>query len=301
MFPSNSSSSDSLFGLGEHDIVARKGNTHGDDVSASVAHVHAAHRSAADLRLAEVRTDQLEVILASEVTVYELLGVGTFGDMYKARWRECDVAVKCLNPAAVGLQYTSRSAWLGFLEDANAMGALRHPNLIEVYGVVLPGAPDAGAQLSQQAEHMQRALDGEHVSLGGRRTSWDFSSTGTGAVGGDVDLDRLPSINVTGHQRLPGPLANPPAIVMEYMPGRSLKNAIERGDDAVAGKLARVIYALDVARALKYLHSRGVTHYDLKSTNILLGWRHRRPMAKVAGYGLSNRKVRLYFYFFFPG
>jgi len=54
--------------------------------------------------------------------------------MYRGLWKEERVAIKVLNPAAIGMKYTSRSAWLQFLDDSNAMGALRHPNLIEVYG-----------------------------------------------------------------------------------------------------------------------------------------------------------------------
>ncbi|KAL4516439.1 hypothetical protein Ndes2526A_g03865 [Nannochloris sp. 'desiccata'] len=110
------------------------------------------HRSASELRLAAVRSDQLECIPASEVTLVELLGTGTFGDMYAGKWRECTVAVKCLNPSSVGLNYGSQAAWLAFLNDANSAAALRHPNLVEVYGIVLPGAQD---QQSMQQEVQQ--------------------------------------------------------------------------------------------------------------------------------------------------
>ena len=272
---------------------------------------HSAHRSAAEAQLAILRSDQLEIVSPEEVSISELLGTGTFGDMYRARWRECDVGVKCLNPMAVGLQYGSRTAWIRFVDEANAsLGALRHPNLVEVYGVVLPGGKrelereskeeeDAGCSSKSDLHNGGVTLlsEGNWAPRGERHTSWDFSASHA--------LQRTKSGDVFGGygatsamQRVPGPLVATPALIMEYVSGRSLQRAIARKDDVVAGALARIMFALDTVRAMVYLHDKGIIHYDLKSSNILLARRNHRITAKVAAYGLTNRKVSFYSFLF---
>lgn len=49
-------------------------------------------------------------------------------------------------------------------------------------------------------------------------------------------------------QRAAGSLLRPPALVCEYMGGGSLKSAISRRADIVAGVLTRVVLALDAAK-----------------------------------------------------
>lgn len=39
---------------------------------------------------------------------------------------------------------------------------------------------------------------------------------------------------------------------------------------------------------MEYLHSKSIVHFDLKSGNLLLGYRDRRPVCKVADFGLSK-------------
>ena len=45
---------------------------------------------------------------------------------------------------------------------------------------------------------------------------------------------------------------------------------------------------------MDYLHQKNIVHFDLKSANLLLGWRDRRAICKVADFGLSKQKKETY-------
>lgn len=45
---------------------------------------------------------------------------------------------------------------------------------------------------------------------------------------------------------------------------------------------------------MDYLHSKRIVHFDLKSANLLLGYRDRRAICKVADFGLSKQKRETY-------
>ncbi len=60
--------------------------------------------------------------------------------MYLGKWHSSEVAVKCLNPSlffAAG-DPNSNVAILDLLREADLLGSLRHPNVVWVYGIVLP-------------------------------------------------------------------------------------------------------------------------------------------------------------------
>ncbi len=65
----------------------------------------------------EISTDELEM--------GDPLGAGGYGEVYRARWRGTEVAVKMIPPAAFGKD-TARS----FIEEVRVMTALRHPNVV---------------------------------------------------------------------------------------------------------------------------------------------------------------------------
>jgi serine/threonine protein kinase len=47
-------------------------------------------------------------------------------------------------------------------------------------------------------------------------------------------------------------------------------------------------------QGMEYLHGKRIVHFDLKSANLLLGYRERRAICKVADFGLSKQKRETY-------
>ncbi len=74
-----------------------------------------------------------------------------------------------------------------------------------------------------------------------------------------------------------------PAIVMEYVDGKSLEELLEDKNNHSEELLLRV--ATSVLRALSYAHDRGVTHRDIKPSNILIS---ENGTIKVTDFGLAT-------------
>lgn len=70
-----------------------------------------------------------------------------------------------------------------------------------------------------------------------------------------------------------------PAIVMEFVEGRSLKEVIAAGETAIARTVAQ-----HVLRALSVAHARGIIHRDIKPGNILVS---QDGTVKVTDFGLA--------------
>jgi tRNA A-37 threonylcarbamoyl transferase component Bud32 len=72
-------------------------------------------------------------------------------------------------------------------------------------------------------------------------------------------------------------------IAMEYVPGGTLKDRIQREGALAPGEAAGV--ALQIAEALQVAHERGVIHRDIKPQNVLLT---ERGAAKVTDFGIAR-------------
>ncbi|MFI5377869.1 MAG: bifunctional serine/threonine-protein kinase/formylglycine-generating enzyme family protein [Tepidisphaerales bacterium] len=92
------------------------------------------------------------------------------------------------------------------------------------------------------------------------------------------------------------PFADPPYLVMEYVPGANLRTLIDRGPhpaDQVVAILSQVLHGLS------YAHRKGVIHRDLKPENILIHAGALEPgdgaaklneqgMVKITDFGLGR-------------
>jgi serine/threonine protein kinase len=74
-----------------------------------------------------------------------------------------------------------------------------------------------------------------------------------------------------------------PYIVMEFLVGRDLKDAIKKGETGDLDNRLRI--AKQVARALEYVHSRKIVHRDIKPENIHLDAAGR---AKLMDFGIAK-------------
>ncbi len=71
-------------------------------------------------------------------------------------------------------------------------------------------------------------------------------------------------------------------VVMEFVPGRSLSDLIREAPLSVANARR---YGIEIADALAHAHEHGVTHRDLKSTNVMIT---PKRGAKVLDFGLAR-------------
>jgi len=78
--------------------------------------------------------------------------------------------------------------------------------------------------------------------------------------------------------------AEPPYLVMEYVPGVSLQQRIDRGQPLAIDEILRI--GAQVARGLEAAHAQGLIHRDIKPANILL--EAGTGKVKITDFGLAR-------------
>jgi len=77
--------------------------------------------------------------------------------------------------------------------------------------------------------------------------------------------------------------ASPPFIVMEFIPGGSLRNRIDRGGPLPARQACQAV--MDVLSALEAAHGAGILHRDIKPENLLIT---AQGTMKVSDFGIAH-------------
>ncbi|WIA07913.1 hypothetical protein OEZ85_007392 [Tetradesmus obliquus] len=208
---------------------------------------------------------QVEMIMPHELEVLRFIASGAFGDVFLARWHGTEVAVKCLSSNLLagssegGSSAAGSAAAADLMQEASMLAALHHPNIVAVYGFVPPPQDMLGrCSLELPSRPVQRSVSASAAAFGS-------------------------GCEVCG-----------PAIVSEYMAAGSLHSALANQAEWLKSSMARVKVLLDTARGLSYLHSKAVTHFDLKTANLLFTIKDRTPIVKVADFGLAKRRQQTY-------
>eukprot|EP01025_Chloroclados_australasicus_P025121 TRINITY_DN250_c1_g1_i1.p1 TRINITY_DN250_c1_g1~~TRINITY_DN250_c1_g1_i1.p1 ORF type:complete len:605 (-),score=60.13 TRINITY_DN250_c1_g1_i1:1522-3315(-) len=220
---------------------------------------------------------KLEIIQPEQVSIRRLLGAGAQGEVYLGTWQDSDVAIKCLNMSAwAGSLYmeegsVDEDAVRELVQEADMLGKLRHPNIVSIYGIVIPCTGE-GDHTCQKERENDDAIE--------------IAVSAANAAAAQVMDNNISQFEV-----------RPPAIVEEYMAGGSLFAAIKRRSKFLFGEngsFIRLKLARDTAKGMEYLHGKKIVHFDLKSANILLSKRDDKPTCKVADFSLSKQRRSTY-------
>ena len=94
-----------------------------------------------------------------------------------------------------------------------------------------------------------------------------------------LSLDHPNIVKTFGWEQIP---EAGPCIIMEYVDGETLKEAIEKG--IIPSNKQRIIFQL--LEAVTYFHSKQIVHRDLKPANIIIT--HNGKNVKVIDFGLAD-------------
>ncbi len=186
--------------------------------------------------------------------ILSLIGTGGMGEVYRARDSRLgrDVAIKIL-PASFS---NDQDRLRRFEQEARAVAALNHPNLLTVF--------DVGAA------QLVHATGGSGGATGVLSPPPPPQPPAPGMPPNLVPASRAAT-------------AESPYIVSELLEGASLREKLASGG-AMRERKA-IDYAIQIARGLAAAHERGIVHRDIKPDNIFITNDGR---VKILDFGLAK-------------
>ncbi|BDA43697.1 Mitogen-activated protein kinase kinase kinase 11 [Coccomyxa sp. Obi] len=201
-----------------------------------------------------------------------VLGRGSFGKVYKGRWKGAMVAVKIIEHSA-----DENSKIEGFRENL-VCSNIQHPNVLITYKVITLG--QHGKVTGQPG-----SLDSARGSSGHAPQVAGVAPTGSGSAPHAQPSGDFEEVHETW-------------LLSEFCDKGNLDRAVSGGrfhDKATGAPEMMAIYRclLDIAAGMDYLHSLGVLHGDLKGGNVLMKSTSmyddpRGFVCKIGDFGLSR-------------
>ncbi|MBI5210671.1 MAG: protein kinase [Elusimicrobia bacterium] len=184
-----------------------------------------------------------------------------------------------LDPAGKGTERQPEDALEASRELSAPEEAQRHPDAPSVPGYVLtaPLGRGAFAQVWKGRQTRTGKWVAVKVFLWKAGVDWLYLQREVERL---IRLDKHPHVVSLLDADL---TAEPAFYVMEHLEGGSLEKFVGSGNPAAPERAAR--WLEEIARALAYVHSKGIIHCDLKPANVLLDDEDR---VRVADFGQSR-------------
>ncbi|KAF6265892.1 hypothetical protein COO60DRAFT_768059 [Scenedesmus sp. NREL 46B-D3] len=224
-----------------------------------------------------------DMAVLRDLKIGPLLGRGSYGRVYKGRWKAVTVAVKIIEHSERSPGTASSGGKrINIGRESLLATQMSHPNIVQSYHIstMTVSERNALARGCLGTEPATSALDKRSPQPSAQQGEDDDA----GASGSNHSSDNEPRDVLETW------------MIMEFCEKGSLERAVSRGkfvrrEDRQPEMIGVYKALLDTASGLDYLHSIGVVHGDLKSANVLLKGSARDVRGfccKIADFGLSR-------------
>uniref|UniRef100_A0A6N2MRV7 non-specific serine/threonine protein kinase n=1 Tax=Salix viminalis TaxID=40686 RepID=A0A6N2MRV7_SALVM len=217
-----------------------------------------------DREVQPTRKEEWEIELG-KLDIRHVISYGTYGTVYRGNYDGQDVAVKVLDWGEDGIATAAETTALraSFKQEVAVWHKLDHPNVTKV--------------------SITSFVDALPLYHSIKIYNYNLPLQFVGASMGTSNL-KIPSKS-SSSDNVNSPPARACCVVVEYLPGGTLKKFLIRNRRKKLAFKIVIQLALDLSRGLSYLHSKKIVHRDVKTENMLLD---ATRTLKIADFGVAR-------------